>query len=114
MGVAAALGEEDGAALGAAPSSVHDVVDLALRPPRLVPHTGLSSFRPLRFSPAEGWVGGFGGQKGEDVGGNDARTATATSEVTLLTFRSLKNRIDSEILIVPKKKKFLKAFGPTF
>lgn len=79
MGVAAALGEEDGAALGAAPSSVHDVVDLALRPPRLVPHTGLSRFRPLRFSPVEGSVGGFGGDEGKDGKWNDALTATATS-----------------------------------
>lgn len=60
-------------------------------------------WRPLRFYPAEGPVGGFGGEKGEDSGWNDALTATATSEVTLRTFGSMKNCIDLEILIVPKK-----------
>lgn len=53
LGIAAALGEEDGSPLGSLPRRVHHVVDLPLRSPRLVPHPVGSS--PIRILPS--WWG---------------------------------------------------------
>lgn len=38
LGVASALGEEEGSPLGSLSGRVHHIMDLLLRPPRLVPH----------------------------------------------------------------------------
>lgn len=47
--IAAPLGKVDGASLCSLPSCVHHVVDLLLRPSRLVPHPSSSPFSPMRF-----------------------------------------------------------------